>query len=212
LRAGIVVRFIERTARGGILSVLSFLTHNPTGIGIAVFAGTILVLFVMAFFETRPATRPQLTIPFEHWRGAGLYELQDRLIGWELAIRNSETRFHTIANNVRGKITFRHILGNEVVANPAIWLQYGPPRLRSAEQISIEMGETARLLVCVARNDAMDRYYASPPWPLQLDANHRLDFGQWHVEIELSGDNVNSSYEGTLTLNANGDVNLDIES
>jgi hypothetical protein len=73
------------------------------------------------------------------------------------------------------------------------------------------MGETARLLVCVARNDSLERFAATRPWPLELAAKHLLEFGQWNVQIELSGDNVKSMHEGTLTLNANGSVNLEMD-
>lgn len=196
---------------GWIASFLSFLTHGWNGIWMIIFGGTILVLVILAFIETRPvATKPSLTIPFDHWRIGGLYDLQDGLIGGELAISNTEMRFHTIANNVQAKITFRHTLGNTFSVNPAVWLLYVPKR-GFADRVSIGMGETVRLLVWVAANDAVGHYAASPPWPFQLDAKHRLEFGQWNVQIELSGDNVKSTYEGTLTLNANGVTDLKIE-
>jgi hypothetical protein len=197
---------------GGIVPLLSFLTHNPKGIGIAIFGGTILILVILAFIETRPvATKPVLTIPFDNWRSEGLYQLQENVIGWELAISNTETRFHTIANNVQAKITFRHTLGNTLTVSPAVWVLH-VPKYEFADKVSIGMGEIVRLLVCVARNDAIGHYTATPPWPFQLDAKHRLEFGQWDVQIELSGDNAKSTYEGTLTLNANGNVNFEMES
>jgi hypothetical protein len=186
------------------------LSHNRSGVETILFFGTILVLIILAFIETRPVvTKPRMTI-LPGWRSGGLYDLQANLIGWELPISNTEKRFHTIANNVRAKITFRHALGNRLIADPAVWLVYGQPR-SFADRVSIGMGDTARLLVCVARNDAFGHFIAMSPWPLQLDANHRLEFGQWQIEIELSGDNVADSYEGLLTLNPNAAADIRME-
>jgi hypothetical protein len=190
--------------------IVVFLTHSRIGVGIAVFFGTILFLIFMAFIETRPvATKPQLTI-LPDWRNGGLYDLQADLIGWELPISNTENRFHTIANNVRAKITYRHTLGNALISHPAVWLANGPPR-RFVDRVSIGMGEVARLLVCVAANNAIGYYVASAPLPFELDANHRLEFGQWNVQIELKGDNVKYTYEGTLTLNPNAGADIAME-
>jgi hypothetical protein len=203
-------RYLDRHS-GWIASSLSLLMHSWTGIWITIFGGTILVLVILSFIDTRPvATKPVLTIPFGNWRSGGLYDLQENLIGWELAISNTETRFHTIANNVQAKITFRHTLGNTFTVNPAAWLLYDPKRAL-ADRVSIGMGEVVRLLVCVAVNNAVGHYAASPPWPFQIDAKHRLEYGEWNVQIELLGDNVKSTYEGTLTLNANGVADLKME-
>jgi len=195
---------------GWIGPTWSFLMRSRSGIGITIFGGTILVLVILAYIDTRPVTKPRLTV-LSDWRSGGLYDLQDGLIGWELPISNTETRFHTTANNVQAKITFRHTSGNTFISNPAVWLFYAPKR-GFADRVSIGMGETARLLVCVARNDSLERFAATPPWPFELDAKHLLEFGQWNVQIELSGDNVKSTYEGTLTLNAIGSVILEMES
>jgi hypothetical protein len=196
---------------GRLYSLFLFMIRSWTAITFTVFGGTILILVVLAFIETRPATRPILEIPYNSWRSEGLYDLQDNIIGWELSVANTETRFQTIANNVQARLTFRHALGNKVDVHPAVWL-ISLPKRTFADRVSIGMGERARLLVSVRRNDAIADYTAVPPWPFHTDAKHRLEFGQWKVLIELSGDNVEAEFEGTLTLNANGHVDFKLES
>lgn len=206
---GTINRYIDAHT-GWLLRSISPVFHHPTGIIGTAFIGTVTLLIVLAYVDTRPRVKPSLK--FSSLYNGGLYHLQPNVIGTVLGFTNSETQFHTVANNVRAKITFQHVLGNRLVVT-GVWLTLDPQTNAETytDCVFIPMGSTARLVLVVSLNNVVGRYAASSPPPPMLDASHRLEFGEWSVEITLFGDNITATFEGTLSLNANGAIDFSME-
>lgn len=137
-----------------------------------------------------------------------LHGMPENQLGFYLLFTNDETRYESIARNVRASLTFRHYHGDESAVD-GVWLSYPGGQPAFSDQVSLGMNDSAYLPIVIWPSSERSQYHAAgTPFPPQLKEDHRLKLGQWSVEILLKGIDYEAKASGTLTLTASGLVSF----
>lgn len=144
----------------------------------------------------------------------GLYDIQPNTLGYGVRVTNNESRYHTVAHNVRASVHLRHTLGDERRVT-AIWLAYEDrpdgKRGRLFESVSIGMEENYWLLLLFWDASAKEcQFRPAASIPLNY-TGQPLEYGEWTAELTLAGENITSKHGLTLTLRPRGAINTTLK-
>jgi hypothetical protein len=130
-----------------------------------------------------------------------MYSFLPNIIGIGLRIMNDEGRFSSTAHNLRASLRYRHSLGDEFTVSRGIWYD-GDKTL--ADHVSLGMQEQRFLMLSVLdnQNESSHQIINNIP-PDTINAPH-LDYGEWAVDVTITGDNAKLEFNGTLTIQKKG--------
>jgi len=133
----------------------------------------------------------------------GMYQVLPGIIGFGFTVINDESRYASVAHNVRASIRFRHVLGDEQAVNCGVW--YDGQRFYG--QVSLGMGEQSTLLILFwSSQDSQADYRAVKEFPPIYANAPTLEYGEWSVDVALIGDNVTREHKMALTLLPRGGI------
>ena len=118
-------------------------------------------------------------------------------------MENDESRFQTIAHNVRAAVIFRHPLGDKVKISPALWVlsETSGVGRKLTDCVSIGMRERRSLLILFWHNSRTPiSFLSTAKTPLVYEDASRLSLGEWKLDIVLEGDNVKHLGKADLSL------------
>lgn len=128
----------------------------------------------------------------------GLYDLQSNIIGYPIGVKNDELKYQSIAHNLQARISYRHSLG-ETFTVEGVWVTNDNPHSFS-QKVSLKMDAMAWLLLAIWDNSRPDFYAPSLPLPPQLIPEHRLEYGEWSIEVNITGDGIEDRFEGIMII------------
>jgi hypothetical protein len=134
----------------------------------------------------------------------GLYSILERACAYGIRVTNDESRYYSTAHNICASIHLKHVLGDEQRVACGVWLD---DNTHLIDKVTLGMGEQKWLLLLFwDAHAASAEFRAANQIPLDFGKSPALEFGQWTVELALTGDNVSHQHTMTLTLQPRGGI------
>jgi hypothetical protein len=134
----------------------------------------------------------------------GMYQLIPNLIGAAFRIINDEKRFLSTAHDLQASIKLAHALGEELIVRKGTWYEHSSKRIEIlGNTVSLGMQEQCWLMLFVTNNAVLDCRVVDD-WPPDMTGAPQLEYGEWLVQVAITGGNVNHEFSGTLTIQKEG--------
>ena len=140
----------------------------------------------------------------------GLGYVVPNVLGAGLTIVNDKKRYASVAHNVRASVLFRHRAHGDVIKAPSVWQQSidADGQRQFSETVSLGMGEYKELVLFLWDSNVVPRdFRAVNQVPPAFAGTDRLQYGEWDIEIVLTGDNlIKQKHTAFFTLTPTGGI------